>query len=352
MSQKFTRGQFLRAGALLGAGLGMGVPGSVWMQEAAEGDDAMPFEVAGSTRQVHDPVIIKEGDTYYLFCTGDGITRRTSEDMITWRQTFPTRVLPRLPEWAAEMIPGATNLWAPDISYYNDRFHLYYSVSTFGQNRSAMGLLTNVTLDHTADDHEWIDHGLVLASAPGDNYNCIDANLILDEDDVPWLVFGSHWGGIKMRRLDYDTGLPSAEDETLYSLAQRAIHPRAVEAPFMIRRGDYYYLFVSFDACCQGANSTYRVMVGRAEDITGPFVDRDGVDMMRDGGTQVTFPTERWRGPGHNAIWHEDGTDYIVYHAYDADSHGVHTLRIDRLDWDEDGWPYIEWMRDYEQADL
>jgi arabinan endo-1,5-alpha-L-arabinosidase len=351
MPKDFTRRQFLRSGLVLGVGLGIAVPGLARLQDdtsTAEGNDDMPFEVTGSVRQVHDPVIIREADTYYLFCTGTGVPRRTSADMIHWRHSFPASVLPHVPAWALEMIPGAINIWAPDISYYNDRFHLYYSVSTFGQNQSVMGLATTPTLDHTADDYGWEDHGLVLASTRSDNYNCIDANLILDDDGVPWLAFGSHWSGIKMRRLDYETGMPSEEDETLYSLASRAIHPRAVEAPFIFRKDDYYYLFVSFDSCCQGVNSTYRVMVGRSEEVTGPYVDRDGVDMMNDGGTQVTFPTERWRGPGHNAVFHDDGVDYVVYHAYDAESHGVHTLRIDRLDWDEDGWPYIAWMQSEE----
>jgi len=119
------------------------------------------------------------------------------------------------------------------------------------------------------------------------------------------------------------------------------VHPRAVEAPFIIRKDDFYYLFVSFDQCCQSTSSTYRVMVGRSEHVTGPYVDRDDVDMMEDGGTQVTFPTERWRGPGHNAILQEESVDYIVYHAYDAENLGAPTLRIDALVWDDEGWPSI-----------
>ncbi len=299
------------------------------------------LELTGTLKQVHDPVIAKDGDRYYLFSTGNGIAARRSDDMQHWQNTFPTNVFQRVPDWALEMVPGATNMWAPDISYYNDRFHLYYSVSTFGSNRSVIGLVTNATLDRENDAFEWVDHGLVVESQRGGDYNAIDANLVLDEDGVPWLSFGSFWSGIKMRRLDYATGKPSSEDETLYSLATREVNSRSVEAPFIIRRGDYYYLFVSFDFCCRGIDSTYRVMVGRSEAVTGPYVDRDDVPMMDGGGTQVTFPTERWRGPGHNAIYSEDGVDYIVYHAYDAESQGAPTLRIDILEWDADGWPSI-----------
>lgn len=307
----------------------------------AQGQDDAPMdlELDGNIRRVHDPAIIKEGDTYYLFSTGAGIPVRHSTDLVNWRLSFPPRVFPRIPDWAREMIPNQNDFWAPDISYFNDKFHLYYSVSTFGSNRSVIGLATNVTLDPQSDDFEWVDQGLVIESVRSDDYNCIDPNVILDEDGVPWLAFGSHWSGIKMRRLDYETGKLSSEDETLYSLASRRIHPRAIEAPFIIRKGDFYYLFVSFDACCQGANSTYNVRVGRSESVTGPYVDRDGVDMMNDGGTQVTFPTERWRGPGHNSVLQENGVDYLVYHAYDADNQGVFTLRIDPIVWDADGWP-------------
>ncbi len=338
MPKRLSRRRFLQSSVLMGAGLGM--YDLAWLPRPAH-ESPMPLELTGTITHIHDPVIIKAEDAWYVFCTGDGIPIRKSVDLATWQLNSPARVFRRLPEWAQEMVPGATNIWAPDISYFNDKYHLYYSVSTFGSNQSVMGLATNVSLDSESADYEWVDEGLVLESDRANNHNAIDPNLMIDADGVPWLAFGSHWSGIKMRRLDYETGKPAADDPKLYDLAQRAVHPRAIEAPFIIRKGDFYYLFVSFDSCCRGTESTYRVMVGRSENITGPYIDRDGVDMMRDGGTQVTFPTERWRGPGHNAILQENGVEYIVYHAYDADNAGVPTLRIDPLEWDVEGWPFI-----------
>ena len=82
-------------------------------------------------------------------------------------------------------------------------------------------------------------------------------------------------------------------------------------------------------------------MVGRSETITGPYLDRDGLEMTKGGGTQVTFPTERWKGPGHCAVYQENGIDYLVYHAYDAESQGTPTLRIAPISWDDEGWPSI-----------
>lgn len=346
MVKKVTRRGFLKTGLVYSAGFGLMLPGAhraaaSAAQPVTGARDTVKPTLSGTLRQVHDPVLIKHKDTYYLFSTGNGIASRKSADMLHWQNNFPVSIFQRVPEWALEMIPGASNMWAPDISYFNDRYHLYYSVSTFGSNRSVIGLVTNVTLDRTEDGYEWVDHGLVVESMRGGDHNAIDANVVLDTDGVPWLSYGSFWSGIKMRRLDYETGMPSAEDETLYSLASRSVNSRSVEAPFIIYRDGYYYLFVSFDFCCRGIDSTYRVMVGRSEAVTGPYIDRDGVPMLEGGGTQVTFPTERWRGPGHNSIYSEDGIDYIVYHAYDAESQGVPTLRIDVLSWDDDGWPYI-----------
>lgn len=307
-------------------------------------DAFMYLELTGSVRQIHDPVIIKADDTYYTFSTHGGIYIRKSSDLLNWESPSPSSVFDPAdaPAWTREMVPGSNNdIWAPDISYFNDKFHLYYSVSTFGSNRSVIGLATNVTLNAESEDYEWVDEGLVIESVRSNNYNAIDPNVIIDADGVPWLSFGSFWSGIKMCRLDYETGKLSEEDETLYSLARRTENSGAVEAPFIIRKGDFYYLFVSFDFCCRGADSTYHVRVGRSAVVTGPYVDRDGVDLMDGGGTQVTFPTLRWRGPGHNAILQDGDVEYIVHHAYDADNGGVETLRIAPLMWDEDGWPSL-----------
>jgi arabinan endo-1,5-alpha-L-arabinosidase len=344
----FTRRQFLRSSLLLGTALGLSVPGMTQAQDETpeatpeatpEGD--MYLELTGAIQPVHDPVIIRADDTYYLFCTGRGILTRQSQDLLDWEIPFPASVYGQPPAWAREMIPGQGDIWAPDISFYNDRYHLYYSVSTFGSNRSVIGLATNATLNFDDEAFEWVDEGLVLESTGVENYNCIDPNLILDTENVPWLVFGSFWSGIKLRRLDFATGKPSEEDTTLYSLCERTVNSGAVEAPFIIFREGFYYLFASFDFCCRGVESTYYVVVGRSESITGPYVDADGVEMLNGGGTQVTFPTERWRGPGHSAILHDNGVDYLIHHAYDAENLGQPRLRIAPLVWNDEGWPSI-----------
>jgi arabinan endo-1,5-alpha-L-arabinosidase len=339
MSKQFTRRQFLGSGLMFGAGLlGFGLR-SLAQEATSEAGSDPHRPLTGGLRQVHDPVMIKEGDFYYIFHTGVGIAVRKSADMLEWQQARPSRVFTRVPAWALEKIPGATNIWAPDIAYFNEKFHLYYSVSTFGSNRSVIGLATNRTLDFESEEFEWVDEGLVVESTGAQNYNCIDPNLLIDAEGNAWLSFGSFWSGLKLVRLDNETGKPV--DNAVIPLAQRFVNAGSVEAPFIIRHGDYYYLFASFDFCCRGTDSTYYVVVGRSENVEGPYLDREGTEMLSGGGTQVTFPTERWKGPGHCAIYREGETDYIVYHAYDAESIGTPTLRIAPLSWDEEGWPSI-----------
>ncbi len=303
---------------------------------------------------VHDPVIMREGDTFYVFCTGGG--RRTgvtpircSKDMYNW--TLCGYVFDQLPEWVREEVPRARDAWAPDISYYNGKYHLYYSVSSFGVNDSAIGLAANVTLDPNSPDYEWVDQGMVVRSRAGeDDFNAIDGNLVIEDERNVWLCWGSFWGGIMMRRVDPDTGKLSAEDTTLHRLASRprkAEHQTppeegAIEAPFIIRHGRYWYLFASYDFCCRGADSTYNIRVGRSRRVTGPYVDRDGKPMTKGGGTRVLESTTGpWVGPGHQAVLQEKGGDYLVFHAYNAEGGRPRSrLFISTMAW-ENGWPRV-----------
>lgn len=300
-------------------------------------------ELLGDIVNVHDPTIIKEGGTFYLFSTRAGISVRCSSDLIRWRLCGD--VFAHLPQWTVVDVAGLRGLWAPDVSYFNGKYHLYYSASTFGSNRSSIGLATNLTLDPSSDNYRWEDQGKIISSNASTDWNAIDPNIVLDEQGQPWLSFGSFWGGIKLRRIDLATGKLSGQDQKLYSLASRPRTkelPGAIEAPFIVRRNSYYYLFVSFDLCCRGKASTYNIRVGRARRVMGPYVDRSGVAMSEGGGTLLIEAEGRWRGPGHCAILQIEGGDMLVYHAYDAEKRGgVATLRIKPLFWDTEGWPTL-----------
>lgn len=299
----------------------------------------VPNEAIGiedGTRDVHDPCIIKAGDTYYLFSTGKGIPIRRSKDLNRWEQVGS--VFSDVPGWAKQEIPNDGNIWAPDISLFNGRYHLYYAVSTFGTNRSAIGLATNRALNPDSPEYHWVDEGKVIESVPGrDDWNAIDPSFVMDEEGKGWLAFGSFWSGIKLVHIDLETGKPEPGNVALFSIARRP-EAYAIEAPFIVRKNGYYYLFVSFDQCCRGIDSTYKIMAGRSNKITGPYVDRSGKPMMEGGGTLVLSGYGRWRGPGHNAVLMDGEYDWLVHHTYDAELGGIPRLQIRQLIWADDGW--------------
>ena len=333
---------------LAAAALGVAMPGGA--QPPSE--SAMNARIAGDIAPVHDPVIAREGDTYYVFSTGGSkksggfIPIRTSKDLILW--TAQGAALSALPDWAMKAVPGSRDLWAPDISFVNGRWRLYYSVSTFGSNHSAIGLATSPTLDPNAPGYGWRDEGVVVRSTPDSDFNAIDPNFVIDREGRHWLSLGSFWSGLKLLALDKEGKVRA--DTAPVSIAQRpapAGAPAPVEAPFIIDRGGYYWLIASYDYCCKGVNSTYYTVIGRSKDITGPYLGKDGSSMMKGGGTillRADLPEQQqFRGPGHAGVLRDGERDYLVYHAYDREKKGVPTLRIAPLKWGADGWPVAEY---------
>jgi arabinan endo-1,5-alpha-L-arabinosidase len=397
--------------------------------------------------RVHDPVMAKEGSTYYLFYTGNGVPIAKSGDLKNWERAG--EVFDTAPAWTADAFPprrggraGAAqggregrgrrgrgrgrrgrgdaaaepaaagsaaagsaaarsaagnqsetpaqpadaaaqegkstegnqrgggegggrgdggggrggprnNQWAPDIAFHNGTYYLYYSVSSFGSNNSAIGVATNKTLDPASADYKWTDHGRVVQSVAGrDLWNAIDPNLAFDENGTPWLSFGSYWSGIKLVKLNANL-TEVAQPEQWYTLAGRDRYWKleetdagdvlsgAIEAPFIFKKGDYYYLFVSWDRCCQGANSTYKVVVGRSKNIIGPYFDKEAQDMRFGGGSLVVGGNADWPGVGHSATYTLDGQDYLVFHGYNAKEEGRSQLWIEEVTWDADGWPSV-----------
>jgi arabinan endo-1,5-alpha-L-arabinosidase len=296
------------------------------------------LNLKGVTSPVHDPTLVKDGDMYYVVATGQGIPIHCSKNMIDW--DYCGTVFQAYPPWVYKAVPKVADLWAPELVYWDGKWHLYYAASSFGSNTSVIGLATNVTLNQDSPDYRWIDQGEVIKSQPPDNYNAIDPALFTDPSGERWLAFGSFWSGIKMRKIESSTGKPADSDPTLYALASRPGNT-AIEGAYMTYHNGYYYLFVSFDFCCKGVNSTYKIMVGRSKEVTGPYADQNGTPMLKGGGTLVYAGTDRWRGPGHNMVYVENDVYYLIYHSYDATKNGVPTLRINVLRWDQD-WPVME----------
>lgn len=325
-----------------GGSLGIGNPGAVPHSGLHAGPVAPRLQ--GDTTPVHDPAIAADRGWYYLFSTGTGILVRRSHDLVHWQsdgQVFANN----LPAWAPTTVPGTQFPWAPDVSFFAGRWHLYYVISTFGAKRSVIGLATNVTLDRRDPRYAWHDAGPVLASheltdpsAVPTDYNALDPNVVLDAGGAPYLVFGSFYGGLKVVPLDVATGQP-VQPLAPVALAANVQEYTAIEASFMILRDGWYYLFASYDYCCRGTDSTYNVRVGRSRSVEGPFVDDLGIPMLAGGGRYVLSSRGDMRGPGHNAVLRRGNQYDIVFHWYDAANKGAPTLGILPLHWSADGWP-------------
>lgn len=321
--------------------------------------------LAGSTIQqpfVHDPVMGYEDGTYYLYCTGRDIAQMTSKDLKNWMVSQDGVLDGKLPAWTGDSVPGlGHHLWAPDVIKYNGKWYMAYSCSTFGKNTSAIGLLSNSKLSNTKG---WKDEGCLVASKGGrDNWNAIDPNFVIDDDNNPWLVWGSFWDGIQLIPLDKTMHVQaSAKPRTIarrFAFNTRDIpeseggpkryapgsYPKeagqnAIEAPFIFKHDGYYYLFVSWDYCCLGMKSTYRVVVGRSKTVEGPYLDNRGIDMLDGGGVPVLEGDKvNYEAAGHCAAYHFDGKDIFICHGYRIPG-GESLLITKEIKW-QDGWPTL-----------
>ena len=299
----------------------------------------LPLEESASRGiTTRDPSsIVKCKDEFWVFYTGRGVPSYRSRDLVKWERG--PAVFKAAPEWIAKTVPENRNMqyWAPDIMKLGDRYVLYYSVSSFGKMTSAIGLATNPTLDPDDPGYHWTDQGFVVRTQDGDGYNAIDPSVFHDSDGSLWLTFGSYWSGIKLIQLNPQTGKPLAPDSKLFSIA----YNQSIEASYLCRHDDYYYLFVNWGSCCQGPKSTYNIRIGRSKSVTGPYLDKADVDMLHSGGSLFLATTNGpLIGPGHAGTLNAKGKDWFTS---DFEGNlrmdGKATLAIMPLRWNADGWP-------------
>ena len=345
----------------------------------------LPFVT--DTPMVHDPVMAYEDSTYYLFATGMGIQKMTSKDRKSWT-VHAEPVMSVIPKWTHDSVPGfRSHVWAPDIIQWHGRWWLAYSCSTFGKNGSAIGLLSCRSLSQGL----WNDEGCIIASQEKrDNWNAIDPNFVIDDNDNPWVVWGSFWDGIQLVRLDTtmhiakgekprtiarrynlnskdaktalpinpkaaierkqnQVGLNSAEREQARPKVNPPKNPtsdyagpNAIEAPFIFKHDGWYYLFVSWDYCCQGSKSNYRVAVGRSKAVDGPYLDSKGIDMRYGGGNLLLEGDKKeFEAAGHCAVYSFNGQDVFICHGYSIAHQGASILIQRPVIWTADGWPTL-----------
>ena len=290
---------------------------------------------AGFPPRFHDPSTpVREGNTWWIFATGNGVSTRQSIDLKTWREGPP--VFKELPAWHKEVVPSQRgHLWAPDVVFHDGLYRIYYSVSSFGKNTSAIGLATSPTLDPDKPSTRWKDGGIVVRSNDRDPFNAIDPHMIIDGDGKHWMSFGSFWTGIQLMELDPKTGKAHPERKQIRKIAWH----ESIEAPAILKHGRYYYLFVNWGLCCRGLQSTYEIRIGRSREITGPYLDKDGNDLATGGGTLLLGTAGDQIGPGHASFVTEKIDTRMFYHYYDRKRGGYATLGSHDLTWTRDGWP-------------
>ena len=315
------------------------------------------------TPMVHDPVMAYEDSTYHIFATGMGIQHMTSVDRKNWT-VHAEPVMSVIPHWTHDSVPGFTHhVWAPDIIQYRGKWWMAYSCSTFGKNGSAIGLLSARKLAFGL----WDDEGCIVTSREGrDNWNAIDPNFVIDDNDQPWMVWGSFWDGIQLARLDTTMHIAKGcKPQTIarrFNLESKAAKnalpinpnphknptsdyagPNAIEAPFIFKHDGWYYLLVSWDYCCQGSKSNYRVAVGRSKTVDGPYLDRNGVDMRYGGGNIfLEGDKKQFEAAGHCAAYQMNGQDVFICHGYSIAHQGASILIQRPICWTSDGWPELK----------
>ena len=284
---------------------------------------------------IHDPsTVIEESGKYYTYGTGSGLPILTSDDGWTWRRAGSlVSALPGGKPGPEILARGGNNTWAPDIIHIGDKFFVYYSAPGT-QPKSAIGLMIGRTLDPQSPDYKWEDGGPVVWSDGVEDLNAIDPGVLLGPDGRLWLTYGSYFGYIKMVELDPQTGKRRFPKQAPVNVSINS------EASIPIYHDGWYYLLVTHGSCCQGANSTYNIRMGRSRKVTGPYLDNMGVDMLEGGGKLFAASRGRHVGPGHFGLVDlgHGVQKFSLHYEADLDRGGVSVLDIRPLLW-RDGWP-------------
>ena len=300
----------------------------------------------------HDPSIFKDGDYYYVFSTDvldkdftkPSIQIRKSKDLINWE--YVGNAVDKVPKEAYEWTK-AEGVWAPEVIKVKDEYYLYYCASTFGKTRSCIGLLKSKSLNGP-----WIDEGIIIKTDFNDNKNAIDPNLVYDKNGQLWMSYGSFWTGIYIVKINNDTGKLLDYNYFGKQIASRShLVDGAIEGPYIVYniKFDKYYLFVSYDSLF----ADYNVRVARADNIDGPYVDINGIEMTDINVVNPNYVGNKiiggyrfkdshgWIGPGHNSVLNDNEKYYLVHHIRAANNPMKFYMNVRKVFWTEDGWPMV-----------
>jgi len=311
----------------------------------AKQEPATPAPMAASVvglsgdLSAHDPSLIKAGNSYCVFSTGnenvsnpEGVRILRSSGGLNGNWSFQGNI--PAPQWAKSNY-GIRNIWAPDVNFNaaDGKWYMYYAASQFGTKNSAIGVATSTD---PCSPSSWTDLGPILSSGANTDFNAIDPAFFDDGANGRWMAWGSFFGGLKLQKMNGMTGFTGP----ITTIASRpTVSGNPNEAPTIFKRGAYYYLLVSWDGCCNGVNSTYKVAMGRATSITGPYLDKNGVRMDQGGGTILLNRRANKIGQGGQDIYIEGSNYYMVHHYYDGNDSGRWKMDVKLLEWNTN-WPY------------
>ena len=281
-----------------------------------------------------DPTVIRDEDgTWWAYATNSGgyaVPMLSSEDLAEWE--FAGSALKTKPNWHPGSFRAA--LWAPHIARIGKVYALYYSLAIWGEQAGTLAPGIGVATSPTPNG-PFTDRGKLFLSDEIGVRNSIDPYLF-QEDGKIFLFWGS-WGGIWGIELNAD-GLGLLPGAKPFQIGGSAY-----EAAWIEKIEDTYWFFGSIGSCCEGANSTYSVVAARSDSLRGPFTGKTGRNLLANGATQILRGDETVTGPGHIALTRDDdGKYWMLYHAFSpTNQYSERQLYIDRLQFDNEGWPYI-----------
>jgi len=301
-----------------------------------------PEPCSGSC-EVHDPAVIRRSSdgVFFRFSTGDKIAVATADSLSgPWTEQGSV-----IPDGSSIDMAGNTDLWAPDVTEIDGTYYLFYAVSTFGSQNSAIGVSTSTTMEVGS----WVDHGATgLESSSSKLYNAIDPNLISTSSGEYFLSFGSFYDDIYQVKLSSDLLKTSGD---AYNLAFNSTGDHALEGSFIYERSGYYYLFFSAGQCCgftegdlPAAGEEYKIMVCRSTSAAGNFVDKTGKECSNGGGTEVLASHGNVYAPGGQGVMVDPSIGSVLYYHYIDTSLGYSDGDA-RFGWNQiswsDGWPSV-----------
>lgn len=315
---------------------------------------ASPIAETGDGLGVHDPNLLRDNaGTFWLYGTHN--TLATSTDMHAFTSIAAGDISPDFDWWASKNTTsgnGRTDIWAPSVMFAGGTYYQYYSIpiydtrSVVGTNQGAEAVIALAT--SASPTGPWTDAGPIIASCGTRSgctttFNAIDPAPFMDASGNWWLAFGSWEDGIHVLQLDSHTGLRLASNSTLYDIAARggAGEEGSFIFPWTVHGTPYFYYFASINDCCSGTASTYRIIVGRSTQPTGPYLDRGGLDLMNGGGTILLSSHGNIYGPGGQSVLSVGIQPILVYHYYDGNANGAPKLGLNNLYFDAMDWPYI-----------